>query len=72
MEESNAWRNPVDLIKILESAFDEFPKVLARGRTQSKAWSDREILVPVLLGDDPQAIADALLDTLREGANQSL
>jgi hypothetical protein len=62
MEESNAWRHPVDLIVILEAAFEELPPV-RRGR-----WSGRAELVQVVLGDDPQAIADALLQAVREGA----
>src|SRR5205085_181523 len=32
------------------------------------AWDDRDELVQVVLGEDPQAIADALLAALREGA----
>src|ERR671915_1519019 len=32
MEESSSWRNPVDLVKILEDAFDELPNALEKGR----------------------------------------
>lgn len=65
MEESNAWRNPVDLVAIVERAFEELPTTFGSdGR-----WSDREQLPAVLLGDDPQAIADALLGALRDGAS---
>ena len=68
MEESNAWRNPVDLIEILDRAFDELPAALETGHARrSTAWTGRNALVPVLLGEDPQAIADALLGALREG-----
>src|SRR5437764_9965282 len=31
MEESNSWRNPVDLVGLLERAFEELPKALAAG-----------------------------------------
>ncbi len=33
------------------------------------AWTGRDALIPVLHGDDPQAIADALLDALRDGCS---
>jgi nitrite reductase/ring-hydroxylating ferredoxin subunit len=63
MEESNAWRHPVDLVEILEAAFEELEGASGRG-----SWAGREELVPVLLGEDAQASADALLAALREGA----
>ena len=31
MEEANAWRNPVDLVGLLEAAFAELPRALADG-----------------------------------------
>ena len=69
MEESNSWRNPVDLIAILQHAFDQLPGRLAEGaRHAQQNWAGREALVPILLGEDPQAIADALLGALSEGA----
>jgi hypothetical protein len=70
MEESNSWRNPVDLVAILKAAFEELPQVLEEGRGRRGQWIGSEALVPVLLGDDPQAIADALLQTLRGGASE--
>src|SRR5439155_2715632 len=61
MEESNAWRHPVDLIEILEQAFAELPTALAGSRD---GWAGRSALVEVVLGDDPKAITDALLAAL--------
>ncbi len=66
MEESNAWCNPVDLVTILERAFEALPAALARGRRGT--WGGGERLAPVLLGEDAQAITDALLAALGEGA----
>ena len=66
MEESNAWRHPVDVVAILERAFGQLPAVLSshdRGQTPAVASED------VLVGDDPQAIADALLEALQRGAS---
>jgi hypothetical protein len=68
MEESNAWRNPVDLIDILDNAFDRLPDVVERGRAQRGGWNEDD-LVEILLGDDPHAIADGLLDTLENGCS---
>src|SRR5262249_54155818 len=51
MEESNAWRHPVDVVAIVQRAFDELP---ATGTGAAALDED------VLLGDDPQAIADGL------------
>ena len=70
MEESNAWRNPIDLVKILEQAFEALPAALETGQKRRGTWADRDTLVPVILGEDPQAIADALLTTLRKGSSE--
>jgi nitrite reductase/ring-hydroxylating ferredoxin subunit len=70
MEESNAWRQPVDLVAILERAFDALPAALEVGRTRRETWNGSDALIPVLLGDDAQAIADRLLVTVREGAKE--
>jgi hypothetical protein len=68
MEEANAWRHPVDLVAILEHAFAALPAALEQGAQRRGAWAGGETLVPVLLGENAQAIADALLAALREGA----
>ena len=67
MEESNSWRNPIDLVAILETAFEAIPEALESGHRFRRAWSDSDALVRVILGDDPRAIVDAMLDALREG-----
>lgn len=64
MEESNAWRNPVDLIAILQEAF---ARLQALETVETAKVYDRDHLLPVLLGDDPQAIADVLLEALENG-----
>jgi nitrite reductase/ring-hydroxylating ferredoxin subunit len=71
MEEDNSWRHPVDLVRILEGAFEALPAARGEGRgDRRREWAGRNALIPVLLGTDPQAIADALLDGLREGATE--
>jgi nitrite reductase/ring-hydroxylating ferredoxin subunit len=68
MEESNAWRNPIDLIEILHNSFDQIPAALAQGADQAGSWQGGPELTPVLLNDDPQGIAEGLLSALRQGA----
>ena len=46
MEESNSWRNPVDLVQILEAAFEQLPDALESGRDRRGRWEDREELAP--------------------------
>ncbi len=66
MEESNAWRKPIDLIPLLEDAFAQQPAALQQGSSRGASY-DVEALLPVLHGDEPGAIIDLLLDCLRQG-----
>ncbi|KAA3664559.1 MAG: Rieske (2Fe-2S) protein [Chloroflexi bacterium] len=70
MEESNAWRNPIDLITMLNDAFAKLPGTIAQGQTQRGDWNGRSDLIPMLLGDDPQAIVDGLLAALASGGTE--
>jgi hypothetical protein len=73
MEESNSWRYPIDLIDILEKAFKKLPAVLENGRreqSEKKKWNQRNQLLTVLLGDDPQLIVNSLLEALSQGASE--
>jgi hypothetical protein len=63
MEESNAWRNPVDLVALLEDAFERLPEPQPAG-----AWGGRDELVQVLLNGEAPEILEALLAALDEGA----
>ncbi len=70
MEESNAWRNPIDLVALVEAAFESLPEVVAEGRNQwTKVWNGRGALVATLLADDPQASVSALLVALSVGVS---
>jgi nitrite reductase/ring-hydroxylating ferredoxin subunit len=70
MEESNSWRNPVDLVALVDEAFTRLPEALAAGRGSRMAWTARAQLVETLLADDPAAIVEALLEALRSGAGE--
>jgi len=68
MEESNAWRRPIDLVEILEATFEDLPDILAADIKPTQ-WDGRAALIETVLGEDPQAIADSLTDALRQGAD---
>jgi nitrite reductase/ring-hydroxylating ferredoxin subunit len=67
MEESNAWRHPVDVVAIVERAFEQLPTDLSSHDQGSDPWTGPD--EAVLLGDDPQAGVDALLEALRAGVS---
>lgn len=67
MEESNAWRYPVDLVALLENAFAQLPAIVQTGGQEDKKTGRQEELVQLLLADDPQATVAAMLAALRAG-----
>jgi nitrite reductase/ring-hydroxylating ferredoxin subunit len=69
MEEANAWRNPVDLVALLDDAFAQIPDALSAGALVER-WTGREALVENLLGEDPAASIEALLAALADGASE--
>jgi nitrite reductase/ring-hydroxylating ferredoxin subunit len=71
MEESSSWRYPVDLVEILENAFQQLPAALDAGKSHRGAWVQPPELISVLLGEDAQAIADRLLEALRSGCSEA-
>ncbi len=69
MEEANAWRNPVDLVALLDEAFAQVPDALSEGALV-EGWTGREALVENVLGEDPAASIEALLAALADGASE--
>jgi hypothetical protein len=69
MEESNAWRYPVDLIALLAESFEELPAALETGRSKQGVRPDRASLVQTLLSDNPRTTAESLLAALRAGCS---
>jgi nitrite reductase/ring-hydroxylating ferredoxin subunit len=69
MEESRSWRSPIDLVEILQQAFEALPAAVGTGENQQGTWEGRDRLIPILLGDNAQAIADALLTALQQGCS---
>jgi nitrite reductase/ring-hydroxylating ferredoxin subunit len=70
MEEANAWRNPVDLVALLDDAFARLPEALREAAEADGSWTGRDALVETLLADDPQASIEALLSALHDGAGE--
>jgi nitrite reductase/ring-hydroxylating ferredoxin subunit len=70
MEESNSWRNPEDLVEVLEGAFERLTSALGEGRDRRGGWEGQDELADVLLTEDGAAIAEAMLEALREGATE--
>lgn len=71
MEESSAWRNPIDIPTILGPIFAQLlAGELIDDLTREGVFSEGDFdqLVEVLLGNDPAALANALADALRNGA----
>src|SRR5207247_1584575 len=69
MEESNAWRHPIDLVETLNRAFEKIPTALAAGKARQGCWTDTDRVLATLLADDPQAIVVVLLEALAAGAS---
>lgn len=70
MEESNAWRTPVDLIDLLKETFSALSEAVAAGREQRGSWTDDGSLTEALLNGEPQTTVAALLAALRAGATE--
>jgi nitrite reductase/ring-hydroxylating ferredoxin subunit len=66
-EESTAWRQPLDLVALVEHAFQELPALFTAGRNNG-AWCDHAQLAHALLADDPEAVIHALKRAVRAGA----
>src|SRR5687768_11309937 len=71
MGERSSWRHPIDIVALLNDCFDnKLPAVLEKGKTSQNTWKARKEIVDVLLGDNPAAIVDVLIESLQDGAKQ--
>ena len=67
-EELSSWRNPIDIAELVFDAHDRLPDLVAAG--EGRTWERPDGFVETLLGDDPEAILDALTGAIREGATR--
>ena len=65
-EEESAWRQPVDVAELVFDAHEALSDLVAAGA--DREWERPDGFVDTLLEDDPEAIADALRDAVRDGA----
>jgi nitrite reductase/ring-hydroxylating ferredoxin subunit len=70
MEERSSWRHPVDIIALLNDCFDKLPAVLEKGKQNRTAWKASKATIDVLLGDNPNAIVNVLVESLQDGAKE--
>ena len=68
MEERSSWRHPVDVIALLKDCFDKLPAVLEKGKQSTTTWKGSQAIIKILLGDNPHAIANVLIESLEDGA----
>lgn len=69
MEEDNSWRNPIDLVNILEVAFAKLEGMEIELSEDAGGGGPQSEFIELLHGDDPQAIVDQLLAALQAGSN---
>ncbi len=67
MEESNAWRAPIDLVELLNATFLQLEETLAQGAAQRTAWTGDPDLVDTLLSAGPQDLIARMMEVLRAG-----
>ncbi len=65
-EETQSWRQPVDVAALCFGASEDIPALAAAGADEE--WERPDGFVETLLSDDPHAIDDALRRAVREGA----
>ena len=70
MEERNAWRHPIDLAAILETAFEKIPTALQTGKNKLNSPHTLANTITTLLSDEPQTIVDYLLQILADGSTK--
>ena len=71
MEERSSWRHPVDIIALLNDCFDKLPAVLEeKGKQSRTTWKASKATIDVLLGDNPNAIVNVLVESLQDGTKE--
>src|SRR5262249_11281142 len=70
-EEMDSWRHPVDLVALMDRALRDLSETLRAGRTRRGSWCEHAALGRAVLGDEPEAILQALLGALRDGASST-
>ena len=67
MEETAAWRHPVDLPALIREASDELTEAIETGRERVVHWNGHRALAEVILDDEPQASLRGIVDAAGDG-----
>ena len=67
MEETAAWRHPVDLPALIHWAADEFAEAVHTGGGRLADWDGHRSLAETILDDDPATALRAIVAAAREG-----
>ena len=67
-EERNSWRQPVDLIALIEAATAGLPELFAAGREAAGEFTGHAGLAEALLDNEPGPILDTLRAAIGDGA----
>ncbi len=68
-EEMDSWRHPIDLVALAERALRDVPDALRLGRMRRGSWREHASLGRAALGENPDAILEALVGALHDGAS---
>src|SRR6266699_1102259 len=68
-EEMDSWRHPIDLVALAERALRDIPDALRLGRMRRGSWREHASLGRAALGENPDAILEALVGALHDGAS---
>ncbi len=67
MEETSAWRHPVDLPKLLGEANEALDGALLVGRERLEGWDGHRALAERILDEEPAASLRAMVQAVRDG-----
>ncbi|HXJ84030.1 MAG TPA: Rieske (2Fe-2S) protein, partial [Candidatus Methylomirabilis sp.] len=67
MEESSAWRHPVDLPKLLREVHDELGRAMEEGRERATLWEGHQELAETILDREPGETLATMLALVRQG-----
>ncbi len=67
-EELNSWRNPIDLVTMVQAARAGLPELWDRADGVRGEWDDEAGLADVILEDDPVVTISAINGAVSEGA----
>jgi hypothetical protein len=68
-EEMDSWRHPVDLVALAEQALRDVPDALRLGSSKRDSWHEHASLGRAVLDEEPEAILQALVGAMRDGAS---